>query len=77
MQYLIQIKKHGNGYTAHALDVPGCIAVADSADEAKADIAEAIALHFEGLAADNEAIPQPKSIVDTIDVEMPVTAPIK
>lgn len=43
-------------------DLPGCISAGTTLDEAKDSAAEALALHLEGLAADNEPVPEPSSL---------------
>lgn len=43
-------------------DVPGCFSAGCTVDEALDNAKEALALHFEGLVADGEALPQPQAI---------------
>ena len=49
-------------------DLPGCVAVGKTRDEAKQLIREAIELHIESLRDHGEAIPQPHSSVEVIAV---------
>jgi predicted RNase H-like HicB family nuclease len=43
-------------------DLPGCITAGATLDEARELATEALALHLEGLAEDNEPIPEPSSL---------------
>ena len=71
MRYAIVIEKAANNYSAYVPDVPGCIATGATVDEVKQNLAEALRFHFEGMRADGEAIPQPSSTVDYVDVVTP------
>ena len=47
------------GWGAWSPDLPGCVALGDSIEEAVVEMREAIAFHLKGLAADGEPIPEP------------------
>ena len=49
MRYLVIIEKGRSSWGAHVPDLPGCIAVGATRDEAFHLIREAIALHVEDL----------------------------
>lgn len=66
--YPIVIEKSANNYSAYAPDVPGCVAVGDSIDETIANMAEALAFHFEGLRLDGDPIPLPGESVAYVNV---------
>jgi predicted RNase H-like HicB family nuclease len=68
MQFAIVIERSANGFGAYVPDLPGCVAVAESEDELRALIQEAIELHLESLCEDNDPIPQPATTVDYVDV---------
>ena len=76
MKYSIIIEKAQNNYAAYSPDVDGCVAVGDTIEEVKQQMVEALEFHFEGLLLDNEPIPQSKSIVDTVEVNVPSTTPL-
>ena len=59
--YLIIIEKSEDGYGAYCPDVAGCVAVGDTADEARKNFLEALEFHFEGLKEDGLEIPKPSS----------------
>lgn len=57
MKYLVIIEKGESGFGAYVPDLPGCVAVGDTADEVKQLIREAIDLHIEDLRDRGESIP--------------------
>ena len=59
--YLIVIEKSEDGYGAYCPDVPGCVAVGDTKEEARKEFLEALEFHIEGLKEDGLPIPQPTS----------------
>ena len=59
--YLIIIEKSKDGYGAYCPDVEGCVAVGDTAEEAKKEFLSALELHFQGLKEDGLPIPKPSS----------------
>ena len=72
MRYAVVIERGKRNYGAHVPDVPGCVAVGDTVQEALANIREALEFHFEGMREDGEPIPDPASLVDYVEVN---TAP--
>lgn len=56
------------GYGAWSPDLPGCVALGDSPDEALNEMTDAIHFHLEGLRQDGERVPQPSTVrVATIE----------
>ncbi len=70
-QYAVIIEcAEDGGYGAYSPDVPGCIALGDTPDEALREYAEALSLHFEGLREDGLPIPAPSThIVSVTSIE--------
>ena len=68
MRYAVVIEQAENNYSAYVLDLPGCVATGSSIAETEQAIREAIEFHIEGLREDGEAIPQPTSRVDYVEV---------
>ena len=54
MRYAIVIEKAQGNYSAYIPDLPGCVAVGDTIEETRREIAEAITFHIEGMRADGE-----------------------
>jgi predicted RNase H-like HicB family nuclease len=58
-QYTIIIEKAGDNFAAYAPDVPGCVAAADTIEETRELMQEALVLHIEMLREMGEDIPAP------------------
>lgn len=71
MAYLVVIEKSANGYAGYVPDLPGCVAVGDTAAEVKRLMREAIDFHLEGLAEDNEPAPQSYAISEYVSPSHP------
>lgn len=67
MRYAIVIEKGPSSYGAYVPDLPGCVAVGETVEEARTLIQEAIAFHLEGLQEDGEPIPEPVSICEYVE----------
>lgn len=52
MRYAIVIESAGNNDSAHIPDLPGCVTMGDTLEDAELNIREAIALRLEGLRED-------------------------
>jgi predicted RNase H-like HicB family nuclease len=60
--YLVVFGKcTGSNFSGHAPDVPGCVSAGDSLEEMQSMMREALEFHLEGLVADGEPIPEPKT----------------
>ncbi len=68
MRYAVVIEKGEHNYSAYVPDLPGCVSVGDTLDEAKAEIREAIAFHLDGMREDGTPIPQPSSRAEYVEV---------
>ena len=67
-RYAIVVEDAGSNFAAYVPDLPGCVATGDTIEEVGRLIREAIALHLEGMAEDGEAIPEPSSRVEYVEV---------
>ncbi|MYF12195.1 MAG: ribbon-helix-helix protein, CopG family [Gammaproteobacteria bacterium] len=72
MRYVSFIHRGKDGYGVSFPDLPGCVSVGDTVDDAIRYGSEALAFHIEGLAEDGEAIPEPRSI-DAIKADPELT----
>lgn len=67
MKYLIILEKTSTGYSAYSPEVPGCIATGETREETKANMAEAIEFHLEGLKS--HGIPlESDSVIDYVEI---------
>jgi predicted RNase H-like HicB family nuclease len=70
MKYAVVIETGETSYGAYVPDLPGCVAVAETVDEVRTLIQEAIAFHLESLSEDGMSIPQPKTLCEYVDLEL-------
>jgi predicted RNase H-like HicB family nuclease len=68
MRYAVLIEKGPASFGAYVPDLPGCVAVGDTAEGVRRLIAEAIAFHIEGLKADGDHVPEPSSLCEYVEV---------
>lgn len=69
MRYLVVLEKGPTSFGAHVPDLPGCIAVGKSKQEALTLIREAIEFHLEGLKLEGQPVPAPASSSELVDIE--------
>ncbi len=69
MRYAVVIEKGERNFSAYVPDLPGCVSVGDTLEEAKAEIREAIAFHLEGMREDGTPVPPPSSCAEYVEVE--------
>jgi predicted RNase H-like HicB family nuclease len=68
MRYMVVLEQGPSSYGAYVPDLPGCIAVGESQQEALELIQEAITFHLEGLKAEGQLIPEPHSSSALVEV---------
>jgi predicted RNase H-like HicB family nuclease len=71
MRYAVVIEKAKRNYSAYLPDVPGCVATGRTVQQTLDRLREALAMHFDGMQEDGEPIPDPQTLVDYIDAELP------
>jgi predicted RNase H-like HicB family nuclease len=70
MRYAIVIERGPESYGAYVPDLPGCVAAAESRDEAFRLIREAIEFHIEEMREAGLTIPEPTSSAEYVEVSM-------
>lgn len=68
MEYVVIVEQGDSSYGAYVPDLPGCVAVGETRDEAMELIREAIELHIENLRENGEPVPVPHSFVEKVAV---------
>ncbi|MGQ0835496.1 MAG: type II toxin-antitoxin system HicB family antitoxin [Gammaproteobacteria bacterium] len=61
MRYVVYVESHPAGFRAYVPDIPGCVAVADTREEALRQIRENVSAHHEGLRASGKFRRPPSS----------------
>jgi predicted RNase H-like HicB family nuclease len=67
MKYPVEFGKTATGFSAHVLDLPGCVAAGKSLKQTRKLIAEAMELHLSSMREDGDLIPEP-SYVEMVKV---------
>jgi predicted RNase H-like HicB family nuclease len=67
-RYLIVLEETSTGYSTFAPDLPGCIAVGSTRDEAAANMRDAVDFHVFGLRDEGMPVPEPTSTSDYVEV---------
>ena len=68
-RYMVIIERGDSSWGAHVPDLPGCIAVGETREEAVQLIRDAASLHIEGLKRDGLPVPKPVSEGEFVEVE--------
>jgi predicted RNase H-like HicB family nuclease len=69
MDYEVILEEGETSFGAYVPDLPGCVAVAESRDEAMQLIREAIEMHIESLRENSELVPPPGTLSRTAALE--------
>jgi predicted RNase H-like HicB family nuclease len=69
MNYVVIVEKGETSYGAYVPDLPGCVAVGETRDEAMRLIREAIEFHLDGLRQDGRPVPAPSSSIELVTVD--------
>jgi predicted RNase H-like HicB family nuclease len=68
MRYAVLYERNPDGtVSAMVPDLPGCVAAADTIEEARELIKEAVTLHIAGLREDGDPIPPAVTEADYVD----------
>jgi predicted RNase H-like HicB family nuclease len=73
-RYAVVIERGEDNYGVYVPDLPGCVSVGDTIEEAESNIREAIAGHLELMREAGQAIPLPSSVVTSVEVALPAPA---
>lgn len=68
MEYIVIVEQGDTSFGAYVPDLPGCVAAAETRDEAMQLIREAIEMHLESFRDNGESVPPPNSFVEKITV---------
>ena len=68
VRYMVVVERGESSWGAHVPDLPGCVAVGETREEALRLVREAIEFHIDGLKQDGSPIPAPSSESEFVDV---------
>ena len=69
MRYAVIFERGPTSYGAYVPDLPGCVAVAETLEELRPLIREAIESHIEELAKSGDPVPAASSICEYVEAE--------
>lgn len=69
MRYVVVIERGETSWGAHVPDLPDCVAVGESREEALKLIREAIDFHIEGLKQDGLPVPAASSETEIVETD--------
>lgn len=70
LNYTIILEKGDSSYGAYVPDLPGCVAVGETKEEALQLIREAILFHLEDMQNEGRSIPEPVSTSETVSLSV-------
>jgi predicted RNase H-like HicB family nuclease len=73
-KWAVVLEKTEHNYSAYVPDLPGCIGTGATIEETKRNLREAIDLHLEMMRADGDEIPEPTTLVDFVEHDVPAAA---
>jgi predicted RNase H-like HicB family nuclease len=68
MKYAVVFEKAAHNWAAYVPDLPGCVTTGPTLEDTRRLIAEAIEFHIEGMRLHGEPVPQPSTVVDSVEV---------
>lgn len=68
MRYVVIIEQGDGGFGAYVPDLPGCVAVGETREEAMRLIREAIEFHLEGMREEGLPVPETSSSSEYVEV---------
>ena len=72
LKYAVIFERSEDGFGAYVPDLPGCVTVGDTLAETEANIREAIAGHLAVMKEFGEAIPQPTTLAEYVEIPVAV-----
>ena len=70
MHYTVVIEEGPTSFGAYVPDFPGCIAAAETREEVRSLIKEAIELHVEALREGGSPVPVPHSTAESVEIAL-------
>jgi predicted RNase H-like HicB family nuclease len=67
-RYAVVFERAPHNWAAYVPDLPGCVTTGSALEDTRRLIAEAIEFHIEGMRLHGEAIPEPTTIAEAVEV---------
>lgn len=70
MKYTVIVERGPESFGAYVPDLPGCIAAAETLEDLKVQIREAIDFHIQGLREEGLPVPVPMVSAEVVEVDL-------
>ncbi len=70
-KYTVVFERSADGWGAYVPDLPGLGVVGDTLEETRQLIREGVEFHIEGLRKSGDPVPEPSTLVEHLDIELP------
>ena len=71
IRYVVVIKPSGDSYCGYCIDLPECRAKGETVEQVRQQLTRVVTSRLNRMVNDGKSIPQPKTIVDYIEIKMP------
>ena len=68
-KYAVVFEQAASNWSAYVPDLPGCVTTGQTLEETRANIAEAIGFHIDGMRLHGERVPEPSTRTEEIEVK--------
>jgi predicted RNase H-like HicB family nuclease len=68
MKYAVVFERAPKNWCAYVPDLPGCVSAGKTLEATRTLIAEAIQFHIEGMRLHGEVVPEPVTVVESVEV---------
>lgn len=68
-KYAVVFEGTPHNWGAYVPDLPGCVTTGSTFEDTRRLIAEAIEFHIEGMRLHGEAVPEPTTIAESVEVQ--------
>jgi len=68
-KYAVVFERAAQNWAADVPDLAGCVTTGNTLEDTRRLIAEAIEFHIEGMRLHGEAVPEPTSVAEAIEIK--------
>jgi predicted RNase H-like HicB family nuclease len=70
MRYGYVMEKTKTGFSAYVPDLPGCVATGKTKEQVRRRLQEAVGIHLKSMMESGNAIPEPTSKLEYVEVQL-------
>ena len=76
MRYGALVEKTKTGFSAYVPDLPGCVAAGKTRQQVRRRLQEAVEIHLKSMMESGDAIPEPTSKLEYVEVQLGLITPM-